>query len=547
LAKKKKTMKKKASDTKTNHKTPNGLKVYRVNGAQRKEQAKARKEKTIQTFLIVLIIILAVAAIFSAIQTFFPDLFGGVSLSGKLAARVNGVPITMQQLDADYERLPLQYKYFVTKDQFLTQLIDETLMVQEAQRIGLTATEEEVDGSIQTFMQDSNVTSERLDEILEEKGLTQEQLRVLIRNQLLIDKLLEQAVKSKINVTTAQALQYYNDNPDTFTVPELVTARHILIGLANRTEEEAEERADMVFELVKNDTKRFCSYVWLYTDDSGSAETCGVYSFPRGQMVEEFENRAFDQDIGEMSVVKTTFGYHIIQTTNKTPEHPVSFRDVQEQIVLTLETQQEKMLYSDFIAGLREEATIVNYLEQEAEEEMAEAEEEGQIDIVIEEPEGEEAEEEPAEPVAGTEGVVSVEVSVTDEEVEEAEELAEEQEELEEEVEEAIEEVEEVVVVVEEVEPTKPSMNFVECLTDYGALLYGAYWDSSTKKQKDYFGADTSKLEYVECGVEGDFRAQQVACADAGILAYPTWIIDDTQHMGLLTPEQLSALTGCEI
>jgi len=197
--------------------------------------------------------------------------------------------------------------------------------------------EQEVDDSIEAFMQDNNVTSERLDDILKEKGLTYAELRSLIGNQLLIDKLLEQVVKDKINVSTAQVLQYYNDNPNTFRIPYLVTARHILISIDNRTEEEAEERANMVLELVMNDTGRFCSYVWLYTDDSGSAETCGEYTFPRGQMVEEFENRAFDQAIGEISLVKTSFGYHILQTVNKTPEQLIPFRDVQEQITLILE------------------------------------------------------------------------------------------------------------------------------------------------------------------------------------------------------------------
>lgn len=553
--------KKRTVAKKKNNNTPK-LKVYKVDNFEKKDKKRARREKNIQTFLVVLIIILAIAAIFSAIQTFFPDLFGKFSLSGELAAKVNGKPITMKQLNTEYDRLPLEYKYLVTEDVFLEQLINEMLLTEESKKQGLSVSEQEVDESIESFMQDNNVTSERLDDILKEKGLTYAELRSLIKNQLLIDKLLEQIVKDKINITTDQALQYYNDNPDTFRIPELVTARHVLIGLANRTEEEAEQRAEMVFELVKNDTERFCSYVWLYTDDSGSAETCGEYTFPKGQMVEEFENKAFEQDIGEISLVKTSFGYHILQTINKTPEQLIPFKDVQEQIILILEQQQEKMLYSDFIVGLREQATIVNYLEKEedeAEEPVEEAEEAEEqpigeeIEIILDEPIIEEVEEigepkEAEEPV-----VVTVNVTNLTAEVEELEEeLTEEQEELEEDVEEAVEEVvekeaeepEEEEEVEEKVE--QPTASFAQCLTDKGAVLYGAFWDSSTKKQMDYFGADVVDINYVECGVQGDYRAQEQVCQDAGILAFPTWVISGVKHMGIHTAEHLAALTGCE-
>lgn len=517
------------------------LKIYKVEDSSKKEQDRVRREKGIQIFLVVLIIILAVAAIFSAIQTFFPDLFGRFSLSGELAAKVNGVPITMKQLTTEYDRLPLEYKYFITKEAFLNQLIDETLLTQEATRQGLKVSEEEIDESIQAFLNQSNISEERLDDILAEKQLTRSEFRTLIRNQLVIDKLLDQEIRTKLNITSEQALQYYNENPTTFKIPELVTARHILINTLNRTEEEAEERANMVFEFVKNDTKRFCSYVWLYTDDAGSAETCGEYTFPRGQMVEEFENKAFEQDVGDLSVVQTSFGFHILMTVNKTPEQFIPFRDVQEQITLILQNQQEKALYSDFIVGLREQATIITYYE-----EVVEEAEEPEVSFELpEEVTGEVVaeEEEVAEEEAAEEGAI-----------EEMEEITEEQEALEEEVEEALEEVtEEPVEEPEEVveEPVEEPVeevptDFAECLTSKGAVLYGAFWDSSTKKQRSYFGTDIDKINYVECGVEGDFRAQETVCSDAGILAYPTWIIDNQKHMGILSLDQLAALTGCE-
>lgn len=395
-------------------------------------------------------------------------------------------------------------------------------------------------------MQDNNVSEERLGDILEEKGLTYPAFRLLISNQLLIDELIKQEVKNKISVTTEQALTYYNDNPETFKIPELTTAKHILVSSDERTEEEAEARADMVLFQLEEDKSNFCGLVNQYSDDAGSMETCGEYTFPRGQMVEEFEETAFTQETGGISMVQTLFGYHIIWTVNKTPEQLIPFKDVQEQIIIILEQQQEKMLYSDLSIRLKENAVIINYLE------------EAEVEEVIEEPETDvsEPQAEPVEEAGEIEIVIEEPVIVIEEEVPEVEEIelieeeiVEEQEELEEEVEIVIEEVveEEEEVVVEEEPIVISEINFAQCLTDYGAVLYGAFWDSSTKKQKDYFGSsDIDKISYVECGVVGDYRAQTTECADAGILAYPTWEIDGELHMGIMEPEHLNALTGCE-
>jgi hypothetical protein len=508
-----------------------GLKVYKVNGNAPKEENKKRRDKNIQTFLIVLIIILAIAAIFSAIQTFFPNLLGKISLAGELAANVNGKLITVQQLNEEYDRLPLQYQYFITKEAFLGQLIDEALLTEEAAKEKLSVSEKEVDDSLGTFMKDNNLTQENLSVILNQKKLTQQELRNLIKNQLLIDKLLEQNVKNKVNVTTAQALQYYNDNPGTFKVPETVTAKHILIGLINRTNEEAKKKAEEVLAQLKDDKSNFCELVKKYSDDSGSMDNCGEYTFPRGQMVEAFEKTAFEQGIGKLSLVNTTYGYHIIWTINKTPEQLVLFKDVEDQINLILSNQQQKQLYSDLIAGLRAKAKIINYLEKKAEENKTEAAAQQET-------------QQNASSAATQTQVTIVEPAEKEGAAEEKESLAE-QEELENETQQAVEEVTEEKPAVQPVQETK--LGFADCLTSQGAVLYGAYWDSSTKKQKDYFGIDVAKINYIECGVPNDFRAQAGICEEAGIQAYPTWIVKNEKYMGIQELKQLATLTRCEI
>ena len=81
---------------------------------------------------------------------------------------------------------------------------------------------------------------------------------------------------------------------------------------------------------------------------------------------------------------------------------------------------------------------------------------------------------------------------------------------------------------------------FLSCLED-NAVLYGAYWDSQTKKQLTLFeGVPTF---YVECFEPGSYRSKKAVCED--IPAFPTWDINGEQVLGYLSLNSLRSLTGC--
>ncbi|MFA6604308.1 MAG: hypothetical protein WCT10_05780 [Patescibacteria group bacterium] len=85
-----------------------------------------------------------------------------------------------------------------------------------------------------------------------------------------------------------------------------------------------------------------------------------------------------------------------------------------------------------------------------------------------------------------------------------------------------------------------------ECLTQKGVKMYGAYWCSHCQKQKKLFGDAASKMPYIECGVQGDPRAQVKECTDAGITGYPTWVFPNGERQaGEMKLLDLAAKSGC--
>ncbi len=114
---------------------------------------------------------------------------------------------------------------------------------------------------------------------------------------------------------------------------EEARVRHILLttqGKGPVEEQTVKSRADSLLAVVKRDRSKFEGLVTQFSDDPGSKSTGGVYEwFDRQRMVPEFTTASFDQPVGAITVVKTSYGYHIVEVLGQ--------RKRQERRVLTID------------------------------------------------------------------------------------------------------------------------------------------------------------------------------------------------------------------
>jgi hypothetical protein len=88
---------------------------------------------------------------------------------------------------------------------------------------------------------------------------------------------------------------------------------------------------------------------------------------------------------------------------------------------------------------------------------------------------------------------------------------------------------------------------FAQCLTDEGAVMYGAYWCPHCADQKEGFGTSVDLIKYVECSLPGG-KGQTAECNDAGITGYPTWEFKDGSRLsGNISHSTLAEKTGCSL
>ena len=160
-------------------------------------------------------------------------------------------------------------------------------------------------------------------------------------------------------VTSQQVQDYYQSHQKDYQVPDEVKVRHILIKVDPKadakTDEAAKEKAAALLKQIKGGAD-FAALAKANSDDPGSKVAGGELGFiQRGVTVPPFEQAAFSLQPGQFSdLVKTQFGYHILQVEEKHTAHLKPLDEVKPQILATLTRQQEsaqQAVYAQQLAG----------------------------------------------------------------------------------------------------------------------------------------------------------------------------------------------------
>jgi parvulin-like peptidyl-prolyl isomerase len=161
-------------------------------------------------------------------------------------------------------------------------------------------------------------------------------------------------LEQTIQPTEADLLRVYNDNKDTYRLPERVDVQHILLKTddkdPNKSDAAIKPKAEDLVKQLQKPGVNFSEMAKKYSEDPGSKENGGEYDgVVRGQMVPEFEKAAFSLKVGEISApVKTTYGYHILKVLKHEQAQLKPFNDVKAQ----MEAEFKKQRVNDLMQQL---------------------------------------------------------------------------------------------------------------------------------------------------------------------------------------------------
>ncbi len=155
-------------------------------------------------------------------------------------------------------------------------------------------------------------------------------------------------IVESVQIAPEKVRMAYEQNKERYRVPERARARHILVmtqGKPPAEEAKLKVKAEDILKQVKAGGN-FAELAKKYSDDPGSKDKGGELDwFGRGQMVPEFEAATFALKPNDISgVVKTAYGFHIIQVEEKQDAHLRTFDEVKTELTAELKKQMGQNL-----------------------------------------------------------------------------------------------------------------------------------------------------------------------------------------------------------
>ena len=216
------------------------------------------------------------------------------------------------------------------KPSYLEQRATEVALLREAEKRGITVTEEEVDQRLEEVR--SNLAEgQDFAGLLEQAGFRDEEhLRQLVRETELIQQTVD-AIEADLEIADSEVQEFYEANQQMFEQPEQVCARHILV-------ETVEEAQQVLADLEAGGD--FAALAGERSIDPGSPEG-DLGCFPRGRMVPPFEEAAFSAEVGEpVGPVESQFGQHVILVYDRQEATVAALEEVRPTIEEQLRNQE---------------------------------------------------------------------------------------------------------------------------------------------------------------------------------------------------------------
>lgn len=218
----------------------------------------------------------------------------------------------------------------ILRENILDSLISNQVIINAAQEEDLGDIDTKVDEQIQT---EKDMTGEDFfNQNLEYLGVTEDEYKDLLRNNIIVTEYRNKKM-AEYEVTDEEIQTYYDENSEDMLQAQ---ARHILV--------ETEEEANNVLQRLEGG-EDFAELATELSQDPGSAARGGDLGFfPKGTMIQEFEDFVFNAEVGEISEpIETQFGYHVIEVTD--------FKDSLEDYTEEIRTQIQG---EKFVADMEE-------------------------------------------------------------------------------------------------------------------------------------------------------------------------------------------------
>ena len=243
---------------------------------------------------------------------------------------------------------PGSAEYKTLQNQAVQYLVQQAKYRQAADEMDIEVTKKDVDARMKQIVdQYGEGNRSKFLKAIEKQGLTEEQVRREVENQVISEKIYEDVTEG-VKVTDAEIQEYYAEHKKDYRVPQSREVRHILVAkkpLADRLHAQLRDGAN------------FAALARRHSTDPGSKANGGKLTVRKGETVPPFDKAAFSLKKGQLSApVKTTYGYHLIEALSDVKAASTTpLKDVKEQIRQQLLQEKRQKAIADWSKELNED------------------------------------------------------------------------------------------------------------------------------------------------------------------------------------------------
>jgi peptidyl-prolyl cis-trans isomerase SurA len=244
-------------------------------------------------------------------------------------------------------------------------MIDRKLQMAAAKRVGMDVTDKELADALGDIMKRNTMDSKQFEAALAKEGLTLEQYRSELREQLTLSRLFNKYVRAGVAIDEAEARQFYQNNLKTYSLPDEIRVRQIFLQLpenATKSQDaEIREKALAVYERAKKG-EDFIRLVHEVSQGVTAKQDGDLGFMQREHVLPEIGEAVRSLKPGELAgPLKCAGGYNVIRLEEvRTPVQP--FEKVKDEIMKTLYDQKVENTYRTWLQTLRSDSHIENRL-----------------------------------------------------------------------------------------------------------------------------------------------------------------------------------------
>ena len=310
---------------------------------------------------------------------------------GDVMATVDGRKIFRTDVDKYYDnnvasaqQAPSGEQATALRLNILHQMIDDEILMRRAEKLGLLATEEEVDRKFNEYK--SPFTQEEFDKRLKDKKITLADFKRDIRRSITVDKVMNKEVSSKISVSEQDISDYYNTHKADFNLIEpTYHLGQIMVTPApnpqahnqnDKAQNDAEARKKIQMVANRLDSgDDFATLAMKYSEDPETSGNGGDLGTVQESGLKGTDPATRDAVMklkpGQYSTViavvnpatRQAVGYRIVKLVSKEPAGQREFGDprVQQAIRSQLHDRREQLLKAAYYEVLRDTAKVENF------------------------------------------------------------------------------------------------------------------------------------------------------------------------------------------